>query len=208
MKSRGRHKIRGVWQQLNPLIRNRPLFLLSAEGQAKSNHKAQKAVPEMERWRGIFFPHYIQKLLTFIHWRLCPSWPSHPITDFTCCSFSDSTKIHPNSVTSLSIPSCSAQNTTESTIHEFQSCLAFSLCNFSCILGIAALKGFLMSLPTTSQGAHSSESFRSTALLEKKSAIISAHTLNYSIPFTVSSEENKKPGLICLLLLILNLNAI
>lgn len=183
MKSRGRHKIRGVWQQLNPLIRSRSLFLVSAEGQAKSNHKAQKAVPERERWR-IFSPPLHSKALTFIHWRLHPSWSSHPITDFTCCSFSGSTKIHPNSITGLCIPSCSAQNTTESTIHEFQSCPALSLCNFSCILGKGALKGFLMPLPT-SQGSHSSESFSSKALLEKKICHISAHILNYSIPFPV-----------------------
>lgn len=79
-------------------------------------------------------------------------------------------KIHPNSITSLSIPSCSTQNTTESTIHEFQPCPALSLCNFSCISGIGALKGFLMSLPT-SQGSHSSESSSSKALLEKKNLL-------------------------------------
>lgn len=69
MKTRGRHKTQGVWQQLNPLIRNRLFLLLSADGQAKANSEAQKAIPERERCRGIFFfpPHYIQKLLRDIH---------------------------------------------------------------------------------------------------------------------------------------------
>lgn len=56
MKSRGRHKTQGVWQQLNPLIRNRLLLLLSADGQTKGNSKTQKAIPEREKYRGIFFP--------------------------------------------------------------------------------------------------------------------------------------------------------
>lgn len=76
----GRHKTQGVWQQLNPPIRNRLLLLLSADGQTEGDRKAQKAVPERE----MISSHYIKKLLTDIHWRLHPSWTSLPITNFTC----------------------------------------------------------------------------------------------------------------------------
>lgn len=68
VKLRGRHKTQRVWQQLKPLIRNELLLLLSADRQTNGNSKTQKAIPEGERYRGIFFPPYcIHSLLTDIH---------------------------------------------------------------------------------------------------------------------------------------------
>lgn len=59
--------------------------------------------------------------------------------------------------TSLSLLSCSAQNITERTTWVV---FSLPLCHLSCILGMAALKGFLMPLLTVSHAAYSSVSFR------------------------------------------------
>lgn len=161
VKSRGRHKTQGVWQQLNPLIRNRLLLLLSADGQTSIMARLRRQFLKGRDAEG-FFPITFKSCLQIFIKDSHPSWTPHPITVFTCWWFSDSTKKYTLvlNVMSLSILSCSAQNIIESTTRKFQSSPALPLCYFSCILGMAALKGFLIPLLTTiSQTTYSSESF-------------------------------------------------
>lgn len=55
VKSRGGHKTQGVWQQLNPLLRNRLLLLLWADGQTQGNSRLQWQFLKGKNAEG-FFP--------------------------------------------------------------------------------------------------------------------------------------------------------
>lgn len=154
VKTTGRHKTQGVWQQLNPLIRNRLFLLLLAKG----NSKAQKAIPERERCRGIFFPPITFKscLETFIedsilHKCLIPSL----IVLFS--GFLAAQTSHPSSECHEPFHSF-LLNSECKWKHSASSSLTL-LCTFP-VSGVAALKGFLMPLLTAwSPAAYSSESF-------------------------------------------------